>query len=396
MNPELNPFTPGPGMRPIELFGRESIIKSVQVDLAKIQNQKAVVPLFLYGLRGVGKTVILVEAANIAIQKGIITHRLEIEDTQLFNFQRVIFNLLKNILFELDRTEKIKAGINKIWSIFKSFSLKYEGAEFAIDVAPMLGKADSLDFNTDLLDLILSIGELAKDKNQSVCICIDEIQNLKKAEMAALLGAMHRIVQDTLPLYFLCAGLPSLLNDVTDAKSYAERFRFKSIGPLSIENVHNFFNGTLSKLKCTITDDAIEAIFDKTKGYPYFVQQFGSSIWDDASKPEIDFTIVKKAIPIAIAVLDESFFKTRFEKSTDEEKRFMLCMAQDKSGPPYSTISIAECLKKPSNHIGLYRSRLIKKGFIFTVAHGKVDFTIPLFQDYLIRQEQASEKYLGL
>jgi predicted AAA+ superfamily ATPase len=388
MDSILNPFRPGAGFRPRVLAGREVILDRFDVLLARMQRGIPTTPIFLYGLRGVGKTVLLIEIERMAQRKDFFVDRFEVDESDNYNFQAAIFNRLKSILLRMDTIENLKDKFARALGIMKSISLNYQGVELSLDINPSLGEADSRNFQDDLMTLMAQVGQIAQAKNKGVCLLIDELQNLSDLELSAVLGAQHRMIQEEYPITIIGAGLPSLLTLVASAKSYAERFQFVEVGPLSRADAALAIVGPIQEGETSISPEAVEELVNVTKGYPYFIQQFGETLWLEAEGPTITQEDAKKAIPKAIALLDESFFKTRFERSTEEEKRFMLCMAE-LGKAPYETSSIGKCLQRSPQHVGQYRDKLMRKGFIYSISHGKVDFTVPLFAEFLLRQNKG-------
>jgi AAA+ ATPase superfamily predicted ATPase len=381
MNAAKNPFSPGAGKKPEYLAGREKELENGEVMLARLLAGRSTRPILFYGLRGVGKTVLLNRLYFAANKMGIATTYSEV--TENVDFRAMIFEAARQALFKINTLEKIRSTAIRILSVFKSFNLGPVTAE--LDVEKLHGVADSGDFARDLVDLFSELGQVAQQENKHLLFVIDELQYLKEADFGALIATMHRVGQLDLPIGFICAGLPQVAALAGDAKSYAERlFDFVNLGALSQEaSVQAITNPILLEQE-TILPEAVQAIYSITKGYPYFIQEFGSSIWLEAKHSPITVEDFEKAKPAALKELDNGFFKVRFERSTEEEKRFMYAMAQLGDGP-IAIQDLVKQLQKTPQHVNNYRTSLIRKGFIFSPSFGLVDFTSPLFADFLNR-----------
>jgi len=390
MDRAKNPFSPGPGLEPPLLAGRTNLLADMSVILDRLSLGFPPSHAFIYGLRGVGKTVVLIEIENLANQKDYLAERFEVDEIGEFNFREAIFNRLKSILFKLDKVENLKSKFRYALSILKSISVNYAGIDFKLDVEEAQGEADSKNFADDLLLLMVQVGKVAKAVKKPAIILIDEIQNLEKADLAALLGALHRLAQEKLPLLVICAGLPNILTLAAEAKSYAERFDFYPIGKLKNADAYNALVEPFLNEKVSFTQEAADEVITFTQGYPFFIQVFGKYIWDLAQTKTISIDTVKEAIPIAMEKLDSSFFEIRFNRCTEQEKKFLLCMAQNISEEPVEIKLIIECLQKTSQNAGQLRNRLIEKGIIYSTMHGKLDFTVPLFGNYIMRRSNPS------
>jgi AAA ATPase domain len=386
MNRADNPFNPGPGTPPPVLLGRNAVLEDIDVALKRLKKGRSVTPVLLVGLRGVGKTVLLVEAQKRAEKEGIINFRFEVDEVSEYNFKQTIFNKLQSAVFKLDTIENLKAKFKKQLAIFKNIAVNIGGVEFKadFDLEPVHGEGDSKIFADNLMTMMREVGLMAREREKVICFFIDELQNLSKEDLAALLGSIHRLVQESLPIVVIGAGLPSLPAKIAEAKTYAERFGVMPIGALSKEETYAAFRTPLEQEHVTIESDALAYLVEASGGYPYFIQQFGKSAWDFAPSSPISLDSVKQSMYASLQELDNGFFKTRYDRSTESERQFMHCMATAKNSP-YDMADIGKCLNKKPNQTAPVRSNLIDKGFIYSVGHGKIDFTVPLFADFLRR-----------
>jgi len=272
--------------------------------------------------------------------------------------------------------------------VLKSFTkIRFEYGDFSVglEVDPLFGTADSGDLEMDLTDLFIAVGETAMEKKTGIAIILDEIQFLKKEELTALILAMHRMQQMQLPVALVGAGLPIMYELSGNAKSYSERlFQFPMIGPLNKDQTKNAINIPIQKADESITDEALDTIYEITQGYPYFVQEWGYQVWNTAEISPIGPDIIEKATPLAMRRLDEQFFRVRFNRLTMGEKRMLRAMAGLEQGV-HKTSDIATALNTTLSNLSNIRRKLIQKGMIYSPQYGLLDFTVPLFGDFMLR-----------
>lgn len=341
----------------------------------------------MVGLRGVGKTVLLDRMRDDAEGAGI--HTLRIEAPEDRSLPAILAPELRQSLLRLSRNEQAKAlaqrALRALAGFAKALKVKYEDIEVGLDFDPEPGLADSGDLDHDLLALLESAGAAAQTAGTALAIFLDELQYVKEDELAALITALHRTAQRSLPVILVGAGLPQLRGRMGNAKSYAERlFDFPEVGPLSPEAAKLAVEKPANDEGVEVTPDALDRIVSETRGYPYFLQEWGKHSWDTAEASPITREDVEDASASAIAALDESFFRVRFDRLTPSEKRYLRAMAELGSGPHRSG-DIAETLGREVTSLGPTRNNLIAKGMIYSPSHGDTAFTVPLFDEFMRR-----------
>lgn len=338
--------------------------------------------MILVGLRGVGKTVLLVRFQSHAEKLGY--HAAVVEAHEGKSLPSLIVPPLRKMLLSLSVTAAAgDKGRRALRGFMSAIKVKWEGVEIGVDPVP--GLADSRDLELDLTDLFVTIGEAAAEKQTAIALCIDEIQYLNEKEFSALIMAVHKVSQRNLPFTVVGAGLPQILGLAGESKSYAERlFDYPRVGALGHEDARRALAQPALESGVEYVDDAIDYIIEVTKGYPYFLQQWGYEVWNIAQQSPIRLDDVKQATKAAIAALDEGFFRVRFDRCTPAEKRYMRALADLGEGPKRSG-DIAERLGLKVTSIGPTRSKLIRKGMIYSPQHGETAFTVPLFDEYMRR-----------
>lgn len=387
MDPRSNPFSPGAGSAPPELSGRDKVIEDVSIALHRIRNSLSAKSILMVGLRGVGKTVLLNRLKNDAESEGLVCVQFESPENR--NLPAMIVPSLRAALFKLNRlsglSDKVTKAARILGSFISSTKIKYEGMEFGFDLGTEPGIADTGDLDYDLSELLQAIGEAAKEKKTAVVLFIDELQYVPELELAALISALHGCAQKGLPVALVGAGSPQLVGNVGKAKSYAERlFDFPEIGPLPPDAATKALQLPVSQYQVSFETSAIEQILKQTKGYPYFLQEWGSMCWGVANTKVITEEDALAASELAILQLDSSFFRVRFDRCTPMEKNYLRAMAGINSPAPRSG-DIASAMNKEVHQIAPLRQSLISKGMIYSPAHGDTAFTVPLFADYMKR-----------
>lgn len=387
MDPIKNPFSPGAGSPPPELVGRDPLLELARILLGRVKLKRAEKSLLLTGLRGVGKTVLLNEIERMAKATDYRTVAIEAHENKPLG--PLIAPYLRNLLYELDRIagvgDKVKRGFRVLRSFLGKLKMSYEDVTVGLDVEPEAGSADSGDLEIDLPNLFIAVGEAAQERNTALAIFIDEVQYFSQKELGALIMAMHKVQQQQLPVVLLGAGLPILPGLAGESKSYAERlFNFPDVGVLSKDDVTKALREPAQAAGVKFDEDALKEVYRLTQGYPYFLQEWGYQSWNTAAQSPITLDDVKKATVTVIPRLDLNFFRVRFDRLTPSEKNFLRAMA--KLGPgAHRTGDIADTLKVKVTSLGPLRAKLIKKGMIYSPAHGDMAFTVPLFDEFMIR-----------
>ncbi|MFZ4396950.1 MAG: ATP-binding protein [Kiritimatiellia bacterium] len=382
-----NPFSPGAGSPPPELAGRDGVLEDARVLLGRVKQKRPEKSLLLTGLRGVGKTVLLNEIDRIAQAGGYRTILIEAhEDKRL---AALLAPHLRRVLFDLDRIkaagDKVRRGISVLKSFLGALKVSYGDLEFSLDIEPEKGTADSGDLEVDLPNLLVAVAEAAEERQVAVAILIDEIQYFTSSELSALIMAMHRIQQRQLPIVLIGAGLPILPGLAGESKSYAERlFNFPDIGPLSEGDANKALQDPVKAVGVEFEVAALSEIFHLTQGYPYFIQEWGYQAWNHAVTSPITYQVAQAASTTVRDRLDRNFFRVRFDRLTPKEKEYLRAMAQLGAGP-YRTADIARTLGTQMTTLGPVRASLIKKGMIYSPAHGDMTFTVPLFDEFMRR-----------
>ncbi len=392
-----NPFAPGAGTPPPELAGRDELRESLRIALERARIGRPAKSAMLVGLRGVGKTVLLDKVRADAEASGIHTVRIEAPEGR--SLPALLAPQLRQALLRLSHLQSAKdlaiRGLRALAGFASKLKVTYEDIEVGFDYEAEPGLADNGDLEHDLQALLEQVGLAAKAAGTVLALFIDELQYVEEGQMAALITAMHRTEQRQLPVVLIGAGLPQLRGRMGNAKSYAERlFNFPEIGPLSSPAAEQAIRKPLQEEGVAIEDDAMAQLIEVTEGYAYFLQQWGYYTWETAPASPITRADVERASQIAVAALDESFFRVRFDRLTPKEKRYLRAMAELGPGPHRSG-DIAACYDARVTSLAPTRSSLITKGMVWSPNHGDTAFTVPMFDRFMKRIMPGEDWRLG-
>lgn len=382
-----NPFSPGAGTRPPELAGRQDILDQSMLAIHRIRSGRSERSPMMVGLRGVGKTVLLVEIRRQAEAAGY--QCLMVEAQEGTKLPLLLAPGLRRLLLRLDeseaRGEHVRRGVRVLQSFLSTVKVRVGEMELQVEGPRERGVADSGQIESDLVDMFLALAAAAQEAGTAVAILIDEMQYLSESELGALIMAVHRIAQEGLPLMIIGAGLPQLAGKTGRAKSYAERlFTFPVVGPLSETDAQTALEEPVRGEGVLFCKDALAAIYRQTQGYPYFLQEWGYHCWNTATTNQIGKDTVARASQTAIASLDASFFRVRFDRLTPREKDYLRAMSELGAGPQRSG-DIAKLLGTTSERVAPLRASLIGKGMVYSPQHGDTAFTVPLFDAFMKR-----------
>jgi hypothetical protein len=396
MDPVRNPFAPGAGQRPPELAGRDKELGAFEVVLERVARGRPERSLVLTGLRGVGKTVLLGELRSMAVKRGWGAGKIEARPEA--GLRRPLSTALHRAIRDLAVRHRAPDRVEAVLGVLKAFALRSnpEDAKLrdrwqpGIDVPAAVGRADSGDIEIDLVELFTEVAELAQDVGTGVALLIDEMQDVPADDVSALCAACHELSQSGAPLVVVGAGLPHLPAVLSASKSYSERlFRYVRIDRLSREDADRAVLAPVEREEAGIEPEALDALFDASGGYPYFIQAYGKAAWDAAPADPITATDVAVAAPEADAELAVGFFGSRYERATPAEREYLRAMAEltDGKDAGVNTAQVADRLGRKPSSLSPARDSLIKKGLVYSAERGQIAFTVPHFGRFLLGRE---------
>ncbi len=380
-----SPYTPGAGAMPRYLAGREGMLEEADKILEAVAMGYPQKSVIYYGLRGVGKTVLLNAVEEKAEELNVLYTHIEIAEKRSFIIQ--IANASKKIIHRMSVVESAKALGHKALGILQAFQVTYNPEEqtFTAGLSEPSMYISSGVLSDDLTEMFVAMGRMAAKAQKAICFFIDEIQYMKSNEMEALINALHRANQLRLPIIVYGAGLPKILKILGDVKSYSERlFQYIEVAELSDPAAVDAIVKPAVELGVKYEKEAVEEIKEWSKGYPFFIQELCNTIWEETEGEIIKKSDVEHVIPIFLDKLDKGFFKIRFDRCTKKEHDFLFAMIRC-GNLPCTISNVAEVLEKKVSSVSPTRAQLISKGIIYSTGHGEIDFTVPQFDRYLKR-----------
>lgn len=386
-----NPYTPGAGRRPPCLAGRDADLEEFGSLIEVLTGGGAERSRIYYGLRGVGKTVLLLEFDLLAAEAGWATTDVQEVGSQP-DFRSTFAQMASRLLREMSRKHRIKDRIERALGVVKSFSaVTPGGVQLKLEVDAVGGVADSGDPEQDLVDLLREIGQIARAAGSGALFLIDEMHNLDTAALAAVCMAFQAVSRDGLPVALVGAGLPDLRARLVQAKAYADRlFEYRELGRLRDPEAHRALVKPAATLGVDFEPDAAAAVVQLAAGYPYFLQEYGRELWNAAEDSPISMLDVDEVRTLVSDRLALSFYGTRFDLATDAEQRYLAAMAS-LGDPPYATGEVSRAWgTEDQRRTSPHRESLMQKGLIWAPHRGVVDFTVPLFAEFVLEHHPIS------
>lgn len=387
---KINPYRPGAGLMPTYLAGRDEDIQTVEQMFIALTMNIPTQSIIFSGLRGVGKTVLINKLQKIAEDKDIFCKHIEVEDRDDFISQ--IVTCSQSFLRKVSTKEKFKHLIQKPLDALKALTVSFDPNDNTFSMSLQERELyTSTNLTQSLTDVFTTIGETAYKSETPICFFIDEIQYMKAKELGSLIAALHRSNQLGYPVMMVGAGLPKIYKMLSDEKSYSERlFFYKEIGALTEEQSKKAIIMPVQKFEVTYSEDAVEEIISVTKGYPFFIQQVCQIVYQNTDEKEIEKKHVEDNKSDFLKTLDTGFFKVRYERCADSDKKFVFAMVKCRDLP--CTISnVAHNLHKSVNSISTTRAQLISKGIIYPIRYKELDFTVPEFDKYVMRLDEYKQ-----
>lgn len=382
-----NPYTPGAGQTPALLTGRDAELARFDATLIRLAAGRPAQCPLIVGLRGVGKTVLLNEFARRAVSRDWVV--VEHELTSSGDLFATTTRLARDALLQVAPPSAWKASARRVSDVLRALEVSYSVAGLTITTPAGTSEPThvaSMDMARDLTDLLVSLGEAARDHERGVALLFDELQFAATAPLGALVTALHKVAQRQLPVTLVAAGLPQTRGVLAEAASYAERmFAPLEVGPLAESDARRALAEPAEREGVAFDEDALAAAVTFTEGYPFFLQVFGDHIWRYGHQNPVPRADVDRVGPLVRESLDRGFFVFRTDRLPVAQRRYVRAMAELGSGE-HASGDIASALgMHTSAQAGQTRDALIRKGLIFSPRLGYAAFTVPQFDDYLRR-----------
>ncbi len=391
-----NPFRPGAGHMPPYLAGREN----EKLEFSRLLNQDVIMEnLILTGLRGIGKTVLLEEFKNIAIEKGWNWVGTDLSETASLTEDRLALRIITDLAVV---TSSVIIGINEQKP--PGFNTELVSEEQRLNFSVLQAIYNSTPgLVSDKLKSVLETSwhYLSHSGHKGIVFAYDEAQNLEdhgnkdEYPLSVMLEVFQSLQRKNIPFMLVLTGLPTLFPKLVDARTYAERmFRILFLKALDKESSRAAIRTPIENINCPLklTDESVDMIVKHSGGYPYFIQFICREVYDlfiqrvnDGKKPSIPFDEITRK-------LDSDFFSGRWAHVTDRQRDLMTIIAHMTSCEDEFTVQeIFEASKNTSQPFGNSQinqmlQMLSEKGLVYKNRHGKYSLAVPLLAQFIRRQ----------
>jgi DNA-binding MarR family transcriptional regulator len=385
-----NPYRPGPGLPPSVLAGREADLREARVAGDAVAAGLGTAPLVYFGLRGVGKTVLIRAIARELEGDGFFPLVVEAEKGRAFT--RILTEAVGQRIDDfaalgthVARTAKHLLGVLPTLS----FDLPNDAGSISLARA-------KIDEEPSIKSLVASLTELNAELHRAhrpLLIAIDEAQEADLATLRAVLRVVHASMGTDRAILGIFAGTPTLRAHLGRAHTYAERFSFSELAMLDTEDTRRALVEPAKQHDTRFTSEALDRLVNVTSGYPYFVQLYGAYSWQTHRNHLIETHDVERAIPLVEHKLDAGFYRVRLDRLSPREVAY--AMALGSLGPGAHPVSeVAARLGRSVRDVSSIRNRLIEKGMLYSPLPGAIAFSVPLFERFIERHRTELEHVL--
>lgn len=389
--PEKNPYRPGVGVQPLYLAGRDGPLRRFAAMLRAAPEQPA--SMRVTGLRGVGKTVLLDVFAERAADAGWEPAFLELQPGHNTDeaVGAALGGLLDRTRQRLSRLERLRSAAGKV---LHAASLSVGWDEISLTVA--FGSEREEDLARDLYETL----ELAVTRGRpGLVLLLDEAQLIRDERirhgehpLSLLIAPIVAMQRQELPIGLVVCGLPTLTTNLQKARSYSERlFRGEDVDSLEPEEAYAAFMRPLEQTSRQADPAVAEIVIEEVEGYPYFLQLWGSELWDAADLAGVDRItpkLLEATRPDIYRRLDHDFYSPRVATLTPAEQDLLLASANCPY-PPLRSPDLTRASNRTQGNVNVLLGRLVEAGALYRIRKGEYAYTAPKFRDYLLRHQAA-------
>ena len=391
-----NPYTPGD--RPRVFVGRDRERRLLRDKLARIAAYGEMMGALtiVTGPRGVGKTSLLRDIADQAAEDGFVVAWVSCVKHHPF-----LAEIVDRVERSLERAEVTVAGPRRLRELTVELSAGFAKVRARLDAGAGTRPTALVG---PLEDLLGRAGRLVREHGGSgLIVMIDELhaplESTREWEYApdlqalfhggVLLNALQNLAGERtdLPVGVLGAGLPQTKSLLTRAATFGERSHEIVLGEFDDDDAARLLEEPAVALGVTWSADALAAVVETARGYPQSLQILGASTWEAAGPAAgdvLDLAAVTAGSRSADSAL-ASMFEARWAVATPAERAFLTAMAQ-----VGSTVvrrgEIAARLATTTEALSMVRRNLMVKGIVEEAGYGRLRFTIPGFERFVLTQ----------
>jgi hypothetical protein len=384
-----NPYRPGVGVRPLYLAGREAPLRRFDAMLRAAPEQQA--NMRVTGLRGVGKTVLLETFAESAREHDWEPAFMELQPGHNTNVATAaaIGSLLERTRQRLSRLARLRSAAGRA---LRSTSLEVSWEDVSLSVSFGSQREEYL-----ALDLFATVALALAKGRKGVVLLLDEAQLVHDERdrhgehpLSLLIAPVVALQRKELPLGLVLCGLPTLTGNLQKARSYSERlFRGEEIDSLAPAQALEAFTRPLAQTARRAAPALAKAVVREVEGYPYFLQLWGSELWDATDLVGVDRLtpqLLDAARPDIYSRLDRDFYDPRLATLTPAEQDLLLASANCPY-PPLRSADLGSATTRSPGNVNVLLGRLVQAGALYRTRKGEYAYTAPKFRDYLQRAQ---------
>jgi len=376
-----NPYTPGAGDRPRALVGRSDQLALAESVRSQLEAGYAANSLIYVGLRGIGKTVLLKEIADRLARAGWYAPYLELRRGLAVDV--ALGAVADRFAAQLRPGAKLTRRVRQL--------LRRGGGLQVLGSGATVASNRPVPAYDDLAKVLATLSEAAHEDGLGVALIVDELQAISLASLGALVHVAQNL-RDRLPFAFIGAGLPHLPSYIAKAATYTERFRYEPTDNLHDQEARAAVLEPAAAEGVGWDDDALAKVVAVAGGYPYFLQLYAFEAWEAAARAGAIQTITLADVvagePVAQRQIEAGIYGARFEGATEAERAYLFAMSDlmDSESDRVRSGDVARVLNRELSAVSPTRDALIRKGIVHAPEHGLLAFSIPGFEQYIVRR----------
>lgn len=360
-----NPFRPTAGATPPEVIGRSGLLDEFEYGLRLGSGAPGLLSIFT-GARGIGKTVMIGEAHDLARERGWAV----ISETAAGAFMGRIGEKMRRLAEELSDQPTARRRITGI---------SVAGFSITSQLTP--------ERQVDWRELGEALLRILDENGTGLLITVDEIHAADRTELAQLAANVQHFIQDKLPIALIFAGLPSAVSDLLNegVATFLRRADKIDLHAAAIREVEESFTHTFEAAEISIAPDLVAKAAEATGGYPFLIQLVGYFLWREAETQGgvISVEAADRALAAAARRNERVVIEAALAEASAKDVEFLRAMSLDDG--PSAAADIGERIEASTSLVSKYRARLLAAGLIETAGRGKIEYAIPGLREYLRR-----------
>lgn len=388
----ISPYTPGAGVQPPLLVGRDDVRARAGELLARTASfgQPGRSPLVLTGVWGTGKTVLLVRLVQEASEQGFVCLQVTVD-----RHGPLVHRVASAVAASM---APLKPSGSTRWQRWLASlgRLSVELTVLGVRVARPSPSTQTPDRAADrdaLVDLVAESARQARKDRPGLLLAFDELQEGPEADLAVVGAIAQELAAE--PVVVIGAGLPQTPDRLRQAGSFAERFTYQTLGPLTWPQATAALLVPATGRGVAWEQAAAEYVLTAAAGSPFLLQLYGDAVWR-AAQPgpgtHLDLAAAQHGVRAAVQELHDGMFRGRWNRASAGEQQYLAAMAAHLAADgTVGTGQVAAALGRPVTSVSYARSRLLDKGLIQAAGHGRIAFSMPGFEAF-VNAETAGEQ----